>query len=254
MLIPCKLWGIGVEKFYIWIDAGISLFRTNINGTEYGLGWFPTGGYVKITGMLLEEGDIVKPHHFLSLSFLKRAIIILLAPFSSLFLGILFYGLAYPTLGLQSGWGFLVLLTTLLVFWGFVGYFQQNLKHPLSSILAFLITATICTGLFYLGFCAIMASTPFYEHFFRFINGDINLWTIECTLPYFFKLMGYTGIAMGIANLLPLPGMNGYLFASILYESISRKKTPERYELIGGVITTFLSLLFISWVVYHLIT
>ena len=50
--------GIRVEKFYIFFDfGGWKLFSKTINGTEYGLGWFPLGGYVKIAGMVDESMD-----------------------------------------------------------------------------------------------------------------------------------------------------------------------------------------------------
>lgn len=51
--------GVKVEKFYIGFNLfGYSLFKRQINGTEYGVGWFPLGGYVKLAGMLDESLDI----------------------------------------------------------------------------------------------------------------------------------------------------------------------------------------------------
>ncbi len=50
--------GVKVEKFYIGFNLfGYSLFKKKINGTEYGIGWFPLGGYVKLAGMLDESLD-----------------------------------------------------------------------------------------------------------------------------------------------------------------------------------------------------
>jgi regulator of sigma E protease len=54
-----------VEKFYLFFDflfpfAGIlnfSLFKKKIGETEYGIGWFPFGGYVSIAGMVDEQMD-----------------------------------------------------------------------------------------------------------------------------------------------------------------------------------------------------
>lgn len=48
---------IKVEKFYLFFDAGFSLFKKKIGDTEYGIGWLPLGGYVKIAGMLDESMD-----------------------------------------------------------------------------------------------------------------------------------------------------------------------------------------------------
>jgi len=55
---PAKLFGTRVEKFYLFFDAwGKKLFSFTKNGTEYGIGWLPLGGYVKISGMIDESMD-----------------------------------------------------------------------------------------------------------------------------------------------------------------------------------------------------
>lgn len=55
--IAARIFGIRVEKFYIFFDWGFSLFKINYKGTEYGIGWLPLGGYVKIGGMIDESMD-----------------------------------------------------------------------------------------------------------------------------------------------------------------------------------------------------
>lgn len=55
--IPARLFGTRVEKFYLFFDAGFSLFKKKIGETEYGIGWLPLGGYVKISGMIDESFD-----------------------------------------------------------------------------------------------------------------------------------------------------------------------------------------------------
>ena len=53
-----KAFGIKVEKFYLFFDAwGFKLFKFTYKGTEYGIGWLPLGGYVKISGMIDESMD-----------------------------------------------------------------------------------------------------------------------------------------------------------------------------------------------------
>lgn len=52
-----RLFKIRVEKFYIFFDPWFSLFKFKYKGTEYGLGWLPLGGYVKIAGMIDESMD-----------------------------------------------------------------------------------------------------------------------------------------------------------------------------------------------------
>lgn len=46
-----------VEKFYLFFDPWFSLFKKRIGETEYGIGWLPLGGYVKIAGMIDESMD-----------------------------------------------------------------------------------------------------------------------------------------------------------------------------------------------------
>lgn len=56
--LAARAFGIKVEKFYLFFDAwGISLFKFNYRGVEYGIGWLPLGGYVKIAGMIDESMD-----------------------------------------------------------------------------------------------------------------------------------------------------------------------------------------------------
>ncbi len=55
--IPAKLFKTRVEKFYLFFDVKYSLFKKKIGETEYGIGWLPLGGYVKIAGMIDESMD-----------------------------------------------------------------------------------------------------------------------------------------------------------------------------------------------------
>lgn len=54
---PAKWFGTRVEKFYLFFDAWFSLASKKIGDTEYGIGWLPLGGYVKIAGMIDESMD-----------------------------------------------------------------------------------------------------------------------------------------------------------------------------------------------------
>jgi regulator of sigma E protease len=55
--IPAKLFKTKVEKFYLFFDPWFSLFKIKRGDTEYGIGWLPLGGYVKISGMIDESMD-----------------------------------------------------------------------------------------------------------------------------------------------------------------------------------------------------
>lgn len=52
-----KLFKTKVEKFYLFFDPWFSLFHFKKGDTEYGVGWLPLGGYVKIAGMIDESMD-----------------------------------------------------------------------------------------------------------------------------------------------------------------------------------------------------
>jgi regulator of sigma E protease len=55
--IFAKLFKTRVEKFYLFFDPWFSLFKRKVGETEYGIGWVPLGGYVKISGMIDESMD-----------------------------------------------------------------------------------------------------------------------------------------------------------------------------------------------------
>ncbi|WP_339711482.1 RIP metalloprotease RseP [uncultured Kriegella sp.] len=81
--IPAKYFKTKVEKFYLFFDVKFSLFKKKIGETEYGIGWLPLGGYVKIAGMIDESMDTEqmkeepKPWEFRSKPAWQRLIIML---------------------------------------------------------------------------------------------------------------------------------------------------------------------------------
>ena len=56
--LAARIFKIRVEKFYIFFDPWFSLFKWKRGETEYGVGWLPLGGYVKIAGMIDESMDL----------------------------------------------------------------------------------------------------------------------------------------------------------------------------------------------------
>ena len=51
--MAAKAFGMRVNKFYTFFDAwGNKIWSKQIGDTEYGIGWLPLGGYVKISGMI----------------------------------------------------------------------------------------------------------------------------------------------------------------------------------------------------------
>ena len=56
--LPAKWFKCRIEKFYLFFDPWFSLVKKKkIGETEYGIGWLPFGGYVKIAGMVDESMD-----------------------------------------------------------------------------------------------------------------------------------------------------------------------------------------------------
>ncbi len=105
-----RLFKIKVEKFYLFFDflfpmanvLNFSLFKYKKGDTEYGIGWFPLGGYVKIAGMVDESMDkeqlkaAPQPWEFRSKPAWQRLIVMMGGIIVNVVMGILiFIGLVY---------------------------------------------------------------------------------------------------------------------------------------------------------------
>lgn len=55
--LPAKWFKTRVEKFYLFFNPWFSVYKKKFGDTEYGIGWLPLGGYVKISGMIDESMD-----------------------------------------------------------------------------------------------------------------------------------------------------------------------------------------------------
>ena len=96
--LAARMFGIKVEKFYLFFDAwGVKLFKFNYKGVEYGIGWLPLGGYVKIAGMIDESMDTEqlkqepKPWEFRSKPAWQRLIVMLGGIIVNVIVGILVF-------------------------------------------------------------------------------------------------------------------------------------------------------------------
>lgn len=103
--IPAKLFKTKVEKFYLFFNPWFSLFKVKKGETEYGIGWLPLGGYVKIAGMIDESMDTdqmkgePEPWEFRSKPAWQRLIIMIGGITVNIIVGILIYSLV------SWGWG-----------------------------------------------------------------------------------------------------------------------------------------------------
>ena len=105
--IPAKLFKTRVEKFYLFFDPWFSLFKFKRGETEYGVGWLPLGGYVKISGMIDESMDKEQmkqppqPWEFRSKPAWQRLIIMIGGVTVNVILGILIYIMVLYVWGTQ---------------------------------------------------------------------------------------------------------------------------------------------------------
>ena len=96
---PARWFKTRVEKFYLFFDPYFSLYKKKIGETEYGIGWLPLGGYVKISGMVDESMDTEQmklppqPWEFRSKKAWQRLIIMLGGVTVNFILGFLIFGL-----------------------------------------------------------------------------------------------------------------------------------------------------------------
>lgn len=103
--IPAKLFKTRVEKFYLFFDPWFSLFKFKKGDTEYGIGWLPLGGYVKISGMIDESMDKeqmklpAQPWEFRAKPAWQRLIIMVGGVTVNVILGILIYSMILFTWG-----------------------------------------------------------------------------------------------------------------------------------------------------------
>lgn len=96
--LAARAFGIKVEKFYLFFDAwGVKLFSIKKGDCEYGIGWLPLGGYVKISGMIDESMDTeqmnqpAQPWEFRSKPAWQRLIVMLGGVTVNILVGILIY-------------------------------------------------------------------------------------------------------------------------------------------------------------------
>ncbi len=103
--ITAKMFKVRVEKFYLFMDAGFSLVKKKIGETEWGIGWLPLGGYVKLSGMIDESMDTEQmntepqPWEFRSKPAWQRLIIMLGGIIVNILLAWFIYTTMFATVG-----------------------------------------------------------------------------------------------------------------------------------------------------------
>ena len=109
-----KLFGVKVDKFYMFFDAGIGKwdgslfkFKPKNSDTQYGVGWLPLGGYCKIAGMIDESFDTeqmkqpVQPWEFRAKPTWQRLLIMIGGVLVNFLLALFIYSMVLFTWGDQ---------------------------------------------------------------------------------------------------------------------------------------------------------
>lgn len=124
--ITAKLFGVRVEKFYIFFDAGgFSLLKFRIGDTQFGIGWVPFGGYCKISGMIDESMDLdqmkepPKEYEFRAKPAWQRLIIMTGGVIMNLILAVIIY------IGMSYAWGKAYVANDDVAY----GYYFNDLGH-----------------------------------------------------------------------------------------------------------------------------
>ncbi len=106
--LPARWFKTRVEKFYLFFNPYFSLFKKKIGDTEWGIGWLPLGGYVKISGMIDESMDkeqmalSPQPWEFRSKPAWQRLIIMLGGVTVNVIVGFLLYIMILAVWGEQK--------------------------------------------------------------------------------------------------------------------------------------------------------
>lgn len=102
-----KLFGVRIEKFYLFFDPWFSLFKfkPKKSDTTYGIGWLPLGGYCKISGMIDESMDTeqmkqpAQPYEFRSKPAWQRLLIMIGGVLVNFLLALFIYAMCLFTWG-----------------------------------------------------------------------------------------------------------------------------------------------------------
>lgn len=102
-----KLFGVRVEKFYLFFNPWFSLFKfkPKKSDTTYGIGWLPLGGYCKISGMIDESMDTeqmkqpAQPYEFRSKPAWQRLFIMIGGVLVNFLLALFIYAMCLFTWG-----------------------------------------------------------------------------------------------------------------------------------------------------------
>lgn len=224
MFTAAKIFGVRVEKFFIWYDVKFALFKIKIGDTIFGMGWIPLGGYIKLSGMVDDsiDGDFaILPYHFLNLSSFKQAIVCTVGPLSTLVFGMGVY-VYYNNTSMVSFFVIIVLVVALIliVFFGITEIAKRfrrkrntikRSNYFLFSIFIFLLLLTAIAFL-------TNQVVPIQETMQELINGERFRFLVRpYTKESIVSLISGMGVVIFFINMIPLSSLIGIVIVKSFY-------------------------------------
>ncbi|MFK7972683.1 MAG: site-2 protease family protein [Bacteroidia bacterium] len=250
--ISATLGGVRVEKFQVWFGPFRNLFKKKIGNTEFGLGWLPLGGYVKLAGFHIEDDGEVYPHYFEKLSSVKRLFIIFSGPLSALIVALLALVFFSEPKGTEVFDVIIVLIIAMASYFFALTYLPKLttriIDNRIKSIGLYLILVIIQLAFLYKILVEVNDIFPILEwlkgvlfeekevHLFHSDFGSINFKALICAIGFYHFLF----------NLIPTGGTIGGNMMTIAYRSLSgtklNQKFAEYYSMFSLVITVIIYL------------
>ena len=250
-MLVAKAYRVGVERFTLFADPFFTLFQRRIGETEYVVGWLPVTCSVKITGMVppeVEEPTAPNARDLYARPLFQRFIIAFSGPLAVILFAAAAWGFAgaevAPLLPFLGG---LVGITVL------VALLSKRALLP-SRLLQF--TVFISYGL------ALMGLTWLYEDYFPTVEvlrellvGDIGNYILPGDLRFSDPgvLPATMGAVLGLLNLLPFPGMVGYILPDTVAQALTGYGVSERYRDSFGIVGFLLYIGLYGFIIYRLV-
>lgn len=253
IVLVAKIFGVKVEEFSLGFSPGFHLFQTKINGCNFTLGWFPSGGSVKLSGVQLEEGLIVEPFHFAKLTLLKKFSLLFIGAFSILIFAVLalvsINALDHRSAGmLLLGVLFFSSILLLLI------YLVSKLRKT-SISWSFGLILAIYSGYLVGLFLWIDNFFPIFDDLSAVISGNFQegFFSRELNQLAVQQLFAGFGLVSFFLGLLPFGGMIGALILTNLGEAISKERWPQKSFDRYWIVTFFLAFFIYGWFLYNLL-
>lgn len=231
-----KAYKVNVEKFYVWFDLGFRLFKFRLNNTEFGLGWLPLGGYIKLSGVYLGEDETPKTGDFILKPLAQKLLIQLSGPTLDLIVGLGICAVYLPIPTTAIFYCFLYVLAAFIAF--FLVYkavslfFKPNNGVSTSSnntLLIYFILLITYSTLLYVAAVNVNRTLPFIEETIAVFKSllSIRAQIAQLSRDGLIHFSGFIGIFFFFMNIIPLGQFTGNPVLMLIYESLTYDKTLE---------------------------